>query len=153
MLERLASLASVISAFAVVASVVYASIQIRHNTRAVTASAFQQVVNSFAEISFEIAKDRGLAELYVRAARDFSSLSEVDRAQYSLMLLSFMRRAENVVFQSSTHVLTGEHWVGIRNSIKKILAPPGARACWNEIEDRLNPQFRTFVGVLIAEGS
>lgn len=149
MLEQLASLASVISALAVVLSVVYAAVQIRQNTRAVTASAYQQVVNSFAEISFEIAKNRNLADLYIRGGRDFKSLGEVERAQYSLMLLSFLRRAENVVFQSTSHVLTDEHWSGIRTSIKAILAPPGARTCWSEIQERLNPQFRTFVTSLI----
>lgn len=150
MLERLASLASIVGALAVVASVIYASIQIRHNTRAVTASAFQQVVNSFAEISFEIAKDKSLAELYIRGGKNFGALDEVERAQYSLMLLSFLRRAENVLFQSTSHVLTGEHWSGIRTSIKAILSPPGAQACWNDIQDRLNPQFRSFVTSLIS---
>lgn len=149
MLERLGSLASVISALAVVVSVIYAAVQIRHNTRAVTSSAFQQVVNSFAQISFEIAKDRELASLYIRGGRDFNSLDEVERAQYSLMLLSFLRRAENVLFQSTSHVLNGEHWSGIRTSIKTILDPPGARSCWREIQDRLNPEFRGFVESLI----
>ena len=110
MLERLSSLASIISALAVVVSVIYASIQIRHNTRAVTAAAFQQVVNSFAQISFEIAKERSLTDLYIRGGKDFQSLDEIERAQYSLVLLSFLRRAENVLFQSTSHVLTGEHW-------------------------------------------
>lgn len=151
MLERLSSLASIISALAVVVSVIYASIQIRHNTRAVTAAAFQQVVNSFAQISFEIAKERSLADLYIRGGKDFRSLDEIERAQYSLVLLSFLRRAENVLFQSTSHVLTGEHWSGIRTSIKAILAPPGARACWSEIQNRLNPEFRSFVASLIAE--
>jgi hypothetical protein len=150
-LESLSALASVISALAIVASVVYAAVEIRQNTRAVRASAFQQVVNSFAEISFEIAKRAELVDLYLRAGRDYGSLPEVERAQYSLMLLSFLRRAENVVFQANTHLLTTEHWSGIRNSIKAILAPRGARACWKEIEMRLNPDFRVFVAGLIAD--
>ena len=116
-----------------------------------TAAAFQQVVNSFAQISFEIAKERSLADLYIRGGKDYRSLDEIERAQYSLVLLSFLRRAENVLFQSTSHVLTGEHWSGIRTSIKAILAPPGARACWSEIQDRLNPEFRGFVASLIAE--
>ena len=150
-LENISALASVISAVAIVASVVYASVEIRHNTRAVRATAFQQVVNSFAEISFSIAKRAELVDLYLRAGRDYRSLPEVERAQYSLMLLSFLRRAENVLFQANTHLLMTEHWSGIRNSIKAILAPPGARACWSEIENRLNPDFRTFVASLVAE--
>src|SRR5438445_68636 len=54
-LEHLAWFASVVSALAIVVSAIYASMQIRHNTRAVRAAAFQQVVNSFAQISFDIA--------------------------------------------------------------------------------------------------
>jgi hypothetical protein len=151
LLEQLAWLASVVSAIAIVISAVYAaSIQIRHNTVAVRASAFQQVVNSFAAISFDIAKDKTLVELYLRAGKDYPSLGEVDRAQYSLMLLSFLRRAENVLFQSSTHMLHTEHWSGIRESVKAILTPPGARVCWSEIKNRLNPEFRAFVDSLIA---
>jgi hypothetical protein len=150
LLEQLAWLASVVSAIAIVVSAIYASIQIRHNTLAVRASAFQQVVNSFAAISFDIAKDKNLVELYLRAGKDFVSLGEVDRAQYSLMLLSFLRRAENVLFQSSTHMLHTEHWSGIRESVRTILAPPGAQVCWSEIKNRLNPEFRAFVDSLIA---
>ena len=150
-LEKLASIASVVSAIAIVVSVVYASIQIRHNTRAVRATAFQQVVNSFAEISFDIAKDRSLVELYLRASSEYVTLPEVERAQYSLLLLSFLRRAENVVFQSTAHLLRTEHWSGIRDSIKTTLKPPGARACWSEIRSRLNPDFRSFVDSLISD--
>jgi hypothetical protein len=141
----------VVSAIAIVITAIYASIQIRHNTRAVRASAFQQVVNSFAEISFEIASDKELVELFIRASRSYDSLGEADRVQYSFMLLSFLRRAENVLFQSNTHMLTSEHWSGIRSSIQTTLTPHGARLCWSEIRDRFNPEFRIFIDKLVLE--
>ncbi len=150
MLEQIAWVSSVVSAAAIVVSVLYASIQIRHNTRAVLAAAFQQVVNSFAQISFDIAKDRSLTELYLRGGREFSSLGEVERAQYGLMLLSFMRRAESVYFQTEIHMFDNEHWSGIRESVRNILATPGARECWGVIRNRLNPTFCDFVDALIA---
>jgi hypothetical protein len=145
-----ASIASVVSALSLVVSVIYVSIQIRHNTRAVRASAFQQVVDSFAGISMDIAKDKGLVDLYLRASQEFASLSALERAQYSLMLLSFLRRAENVYFQTEIHLLQTEHWSGIRDSIKAIVAPPGARVCWKEIKSRLNPEFRAFIDELVS---
>lgn len=151
LLEQLASLASVVSAVAVVASVIYASLQIRHNTLAVRASSFQQVVNSFAAISFDIARDNHLVDLYLRGGRAFASLGEAERAQYALMLLSFLRRAENVLFQTSSRMLYTEHWSGIRESIREVMTPPGARDCWTGIRNRLNPEFRAFVNSLIAE--
>ena len=114
-------------------------------------SAFQQVVNSFAGMSFDIAKDKNLTDLYVRAGRDFASLTEVEHAQYSFMLLSFLRRAESVFFQTEMRMLYTEHWPGMRNGIKAIMAAPGAQACWSEIKNRLNPEFRAFIDGLIAE--
>ena len=150
-LQELAELGAAMSGVGVIASVIYVSIQIRHNTRAVRASAFLQVVNSFAAISFDIAKDKNLVDLYLRAGRNFASLSEVEQAQYSLLLLSFLRRAENVFFQTEIRMLHSQHWSGIRDSIKAIMVPPGAQACWDEIKNRLNPEFRTFIDGLIAE--
>jgi hypothetical protein len=123
-LQEFAELGAAMSGVGVIASVIYVSIQIRHNTRAVRASAFQQVVNSFAAISFDIAKDKSLVDLYLRAGRDFASVGEVERAQYSLLLLSFLRRAENVFFQTEIHLLQSEHWSGIRDSIKAIITAP-----------------------------
>jgi hypothetical protein len=149
-LREWSSIASVVSAVSLVVSVIYVSIQIRHNTRAVRATAFQQVVDSFAGISLEIAKDRDFVDLYSRASQEFASLSDVERAQYSFMLLSFLRRAENVFFQTEIQLLQNEHWSGIRDSIKAIVAPPGAQDCWRTIRSRLNPEFRTFVDTLIS---
>jgi hypothetical protein len=146
-----ASVASLVSAVAFVISVIYVSIQIRNNTRAVRASAFQQVVDSFAGISLDIAKDSNLVNLYLRASRDFASLSDVERTQYSLMLLSFLRRAENVFFQTEIHLLQSDHWSGIRESIRAIVDPTGARECWSTIKSRLNPEFRAFIDRLLSQ--
>ena len=67
------------------------------------------------------------------------------------MLLSFLRRAENVYIQSEFRTLHAQHWSGIRESIKLIIAAPGARACLSEIKSRLNPEFGVFIDGLIAD--
>jgi len=152
-LAQLASLSSTVSAVALIASVIYASIQIRQNTRAVLASAFQQVVNSFAEISFEISKDKTLVALYLHGGQDFTSFEELERLQYRLMLLSLLRRAENVFFQTEIRMLHLDHWSGMRNSIKTIVESQGARDCWREIKTRFNPTFASFIDSLIAQDS
>jgi hypothetical protein len=147
-LGQLASIASIASAVALIVSVIYVSVQVRHSTRAVRAAAFHQVVESFAGISLDIAKDRTLVDLYLRGSQEFASLNDVERAQFSLMLLSFLRRAENVFFQTESQLLQAEHWSGIRDSIRAIVAPPGTRECWSTIKSRMNPQFSAFIDSL-----
>lgn len=150
-LQEFAWLGAAMSGVGVMLSVLYFAVELRHNTRAVRASAFQQVVNSFAGVSMELARDRTLVELFVRAAKDYPALDIVERTQYSYMLLSYLRRAESLVFQTEIHMLNTEHWSGIRSSIKAVLTTPGARVCWGEIKIRFNPEFRAFIDELIAE--
>lgn len=150
-LQDFAWLATTVSGVGVIFTLIIFSIQIRGNTRAVRAATFQQVVNSFASISFDIAKDKALVDLYIRAGREFALLGEVERVQFGFMLLSFLRRAENVYVQSEIRTIHAPHWSGIRESIKAIMASPGARACWSEIRNRHNPHFRAFIDELIAE--
>ncbi len=152
-LEQFAWLGNILGGLGVIATVIYMSIEIRNNTSAVRASAFQQVVNSFASISFDIAKDKDLTDLFLRGGRNLAALSEVEQTQYNFMLLSFLRRAENVYFQSEVRTLHDRHWSGIRASIEWVMASPGARASWSEIKTRFNPQFSTFIDGLNAESS
>jgi hypothetical protein len=149
-LQQLAWLGAAMSGVGVMLSFIYFAIEARHNTRVVRASAFQQVINSFAGLSFDLARDKNLVDLLVRGWRDFAALDEVERTQFSYMMISFLRRAESVFFQTEIHMLHSQHWSGIRNSIQAIMTPPGARECWSAMKDRMNPEFRDFVDKLIA---
>jgi hypothetical protein len=151
LLEQLAWLGAAMSGVGVMLGFIYFSIELRHNTRAVRASAFQQVVNSFADVSLALASDKSLVELFVRAAKDYASLDEIDRTQYTYMIVSYLRRAESVFFQTEIRLLSNEQWSGIRSSIKAVLTPPGTRICWGEVKNRFNPEFRDYIDKLIAE--
>jgi len=144
-LQEFAYLGTATSGLGAILTFLYAGFQIRRNTVALRASTIQQVVNSFAAISFDIGKDRNLTDLFLRAANNFTSLNQVEQTQFSFMLLSFLRRAENVYFQSTIRSLNDQHWSGIRESVKAVMINPGARTCWNEIKDRFNPEFAAFV--------
>jgi acetaldehyde dehydrogenase (acetylating) len=144
-LEQLSWLGNILGGLGVIATVIYMSIEIRNNTSAVRASAFQEVVDSFASISFDIGKDKNLTDLFLRTGRNLAELSEVERTQYNFILLSFLRRAESVYFQNEVRTLHERHWSGIRASIVSVMASPGARASWSEIKNRFNPQFSAFI--------
>jgi hypothetical protein len=150
-LEQFAWLGAGMSGVGVMLGFVYFSIELRHNTRAVRASAFQQVVNSFADVSLALATDKRLVDLFVRAAKNYESLDEIERTQYTYMILSYLRRVEGVFFQTEIHMLSSEHWSGIRNTVKGVLTPPGTRICWGEVKNRFNPEFRDYIDKLIAE--
>ena len=147
------ALGGLLGGIGIILSVVYLAAELAQNTRAIRVSSFQEVINSFAEVSFDLARDRTLVDLFIRGARDFTSLDELERTQYSYLLLSYLRRAESLLFQTEIRVLEHDQWSGIRNSIRAVLAPPGTQACWNTMKDRFNPAFREFIGTLLMDAS
>jgi hypothetical protein len=152
-LEEWGWLGGLLGGVGIVISVVYLAAELRQNTRAIRLAAFQNVIDSFAGVSFDLARDRQLVDLFVRAAREFAMLDEVERTQYSYMMLSYLRRAEGLLFQTEIRVLQTDQWSGIRASIRAVLTPPGARHCWNEIKDRFNPRFREFIATILDDSS
>jgi hypothetical protein len=145
-LQDLANLGEGIGGIAVLISLVYLALQIRQNTRTIQSTAFQQVVDSFSQISLAVGLDRGLTEVFMRANQvGLSALDPVDQAQMRFVLLSFFRRAESAFFHSQQGTLDMESWEGIRESLKGMLQGPAVREFWEGNAGVYNSRFRAFV--------
>ena len=97
-LQEFASLGAAMSGLGVMLGIIYFGIELHQNTRAVRVSALQQVINSFAGVSFDIARDRNLVDLFLRAGADYASLDDVERTQFSLMLRSYLATGRERAF-------------------------------------------------------
>ena len=86
-IQNLGSLGEFIAAIATLVTLVYLALQIRQNTKTVRSTAFQQVVDSFSEISLAVGLNRDLSEMFSRALRaPLSSLDPVDQAQLRFLV-------------------------------------------------------------------
>ncbi len=144
-LQDLGSIGEFVAAIATLATLVYLALQIRQNTRVVRSTAFQQVVDSFSEVSLVISKDRDLTEIFVRGSDGLASLDLVEQRRLRFLLLSYFRRAESVFFHSEQGTLHMDSWVGIRESLKVSCQSPGVREMWEQNANLFNPRFRSFV--------
>jgi hypothetical protein len=144
-LQDLGSIGEFVAAIATLITLIYLAAQIRQNTRAVRSSAFQQVVDSFSEISLEIGLNREVSDILARAHKDYSSLDDAERRRHWSVLLSFFRRAESVFFQSEQRTLQAASWEGIRELLGSVLDGQGGRHFWEENSFTFNSQFRKFV--------
>lgn len=144
-LEDLGNIGEAIGGIAVIITIVYLAIQIRQNTRAVRAAAFQQVVDSFAEFSAFLSRDRDLVEIVINGNKDYHSLNEVDQTRYDLAMRSFLRRAENVFFQTEQGTVEAETWTGIRGNLITVFRAPGFQTWWKRQTRYFNPAFRDFL--------
>ena len=144
-LQDLGNIGEFVAAIATLITLIYLAAQIRQNTRAVRSSAFQQVVDSFSEISLAIGLNREVSEIFDRARVGLSALDSVERRRHWSVLLSLFRRAESVFFQSEQGTLPFESWEGIRELLRSALQSQGARQFWDENSFAFNDRFKTFV--------
>lgn len=129
--DAIATLAEVIGAVGVIASLVYLAQQIRMTRQVEHLAAFQSIVNGFTEHStrFFSAPD----ELALRGLKDRSSLSEAERVLFDQMLANMISHGE---------MAEGAYDVGLapEDALKeldwfletKVFAYPGAREWLND---------------------
>ena len=84
-LQDLGSIGELVGAIATVATLIYLAIQIRSNTLALRSTAAQSVHESFATWYRMLAGDEGLSELMAKGLRDYSLLSETERARFAMI--------------------------------------------------------------------
>jgi hypothetical protein len=129
-LQNLGDLGEAIGGLAVLVTLVYLAIQTRQNTKAVQAASFQQVVDSFAEVTLVLAQHPDIAAVIFKGQTAPESLTPLEEMRYGMFLTSFCRRAESMFFQSQQGTLQRETWLGIQDSIGRTLSGQWPTAWW-----------------------
>lgn len=140
-----------VGATAMVISVLFGSIQIRNNTRAIRAAAFQQMATSLATPADELARNPELCALLLRGADDFHAMERLDKARFRFYQQGLLRRVESALLQNKLGTLHEEHLLGIRDIMTAVYSSQGQRDAWALIRTRFNPEFRTYVDEVVRE--
>ena len=136
----------ILGGIGVIASLIYVAIQIRNNARAVRASTYHQVSNTFICHWAGLAGDAETLSVMLRGAYDFASLDDkVEKSRYYLNSMASMRRFENAWFQYKVGVLKETDWVAIAYDMESLFAYPGTRFAWEGIKNRSSIEFRKYV--------
>ena len=150
-LQDLGNLGEFVSAVAVVVSLVYLAIQIRHNTHAVRMSAFHAVTDSFNQLNAAIAQDPELAHICRLGRENLSSLDEDERVRFDFFMLAVFRVFETLYFQTKQRTAEPALWAAEMNSMAVIIGHPGQREWWDSNPLSFTPEFRRFVAREILE--
>ena len=136
----------ILGGIGVVASLLYVAIQIRNNARAVRASTYQQISNSFVSHWDSLAQNSEFCSLLRRGGDDFTNLKDdPEQTRFYFHLMASMRRFENAWFQFRVGVLKEADWKSIAYDMNSLLAYPGARFAWHGIKNRSSKEFQVVV--------
>ncbi len=144
-IESMANYADVISGIAVIVSLIYVGVQIRRNTKSSQSQANQSAHESLATVSLEVAKDRDFSNLTRKGMIAFDELTEEEKFQFILLMVTVFRRFENIFYQYQKGFLEKELWGGYKQSMLLYFHTSGGQAFWKVRSEHFSGLFRAYL--------
>jgi len=141
----LGSLGEFVGAIATVATLIYLAIQIRSNTRAVQSAAAQAVHENYATWYQLLASDSELSQVTVNGLRDYSSLSEAEKAQFVSVFMAFLSYSQNAYIKWREGALSADLWKGWELLMMNLFGAPGGAEFWKERGYIFGDDFQKYV--------
>lgn len=148
-LEQIYLVSEIFAAAAVVISLVFVGLQLRHNT--------EQLRISTAAGYYDIYRDHNLcvtnpefAGVFLRGFDDFESLNENERTRLFAFYAVITRGYQTLHYQASKKIFDGDLWENTQNHLADLLLSEGHQQYWATRRHHFNPSFQTFVHEIIA---
>lgn len=141
---RLSTVLEVVSAAAVVVSLIYVAIEIRHNTEAVQSATYQELVAASDEFLLVLAQDPELTGIWIRGDEDPALLDAVEAQRYWWIVRTYLRNMEHAFRQHERGSLGDLEW-DLYSSMVCRPWPEGRRLSWPSHSPTLSPDFVSFV--------
>lgn len=151
-IQELGSIGEFIAAIATVITLIYLAFQLRQNTRALKAAAFQNVTSEMGKNVEHIMDNGELAEILIKGTVAPQSLTPAERLRLSAVYVSSFRRLESVYVQYSLGTMEHENKKGFEQSMLPLLQLPFGREWWNEAKTTFYEPFVRHVDARIASG-
>ncbi len=158
--QDLGSIGEMISAIAVVLSLIYLAFQIRQNTsqidqntEAARATAFDSSIGHTMDARQAIFENEDVARIYHEGSIDPDSLSDHDRLRYRLIVHNVLWSIWNIQSQAKVGGLATETQEAQLMILKRIMSSKGVRWFWSNYQGEFGESFQKEVaGILSAEG-
>ncbi len=129
-LEDLANFGQLVSAIAVVISLVYLALQVRQNTASLRSEAYGRALDRISEMQGRFSSDPVFAGLWARASADVGSLTPAERIRAMWALYEVFGAFEFMYLQHSVGALPEEVWQRWSRTIAWWFSNPGIAAMW-----------------------
>jgi len=151
--EALGAIENLLAAIGVIATLIYLSIQIRQNTKAVRSSCVQNLVQSLSTTAQAAAENQSMIPLLLKANTGAGTLSEEERTRLHFWFIMTFRRFEGVYFQHDLGFVDATMIEGFERSHTAILASKSGHAWWTNSKEIFNSAFVSYVEELLRKGT
>lgn len=142
--EAIGAVADTVSAVAVVVSLLYVAMQIRHNTNQMRVAAHEGANRDLRQLIREISTS-GLTEVFVLGLEDPDSLDDRQKLDFAFLIYDLFKAFENVHYHYLHGTLGEDAWQGWRRFIEQYATAPGAQRYWSVRRDIFTSDFRELI--------
>jgi hypothetical protein len=148
--DAIGAIGDFVGGIAVVASLIYLAIQVRHGARVTAQNAKEQRAaarESLLDAIFRwsaLVSDGELSRIYLKGCEDLPSLSGDERFRFGLLIQQFIL-AHNRLFERATEGTSPLPAVLAVQAVCRLLERPGARQWWERNAEQFSPEFRSAV--------
>lgn len=143
-LEQASLVAQIISAIAVIASLVFVGVQLRQATAAIRASSSEAHAALYTELVHSIIDNGDFARIWATGLRDPKSLGEEDWIRFVAYSSALFRQYESSRVQWQKGRLDDEHWRTVEQQAISFGHLPGLKAAWSLRGHWYSPDFRAW---------
>jgi hypothetical protein len=129
-LQDLGNLGELISAIAVVISLVYLAVQIRQNTTTLRASSYQAVLDSSRSDNELVLVHPHLERVYRIGRRDPTALTDEERPLFRHLISQLLLNHETIFLQYQHGVIDEDLWRRRQIALRVLVLQPGVRQWW-----------------------
>jgi hypothetical protein len=129
-LQSLVSLAEIVNALAVTATLVVLVVSIRQNTKAQKVLAVESLSAAIAAINVPAMESPALGSALSKAVKDWGSASRDERILAHFFLFSYFKLIETAWYQRKAGTLEEEQWAGWEKVMRMFYHSDGVRSVW-----------------------
>ena len=149
--DAIGAVGEIIGAAAVVASLVYLSIQIRHNSKIAEAASLKDVIDGFTDRILLLGLNTPeLFEVFFEGSKDFDSLSDSNQRIFFQILSLYILHGNNVLQQYEKGLISQEDYYAWLRYIASMLKTDGGSKLWIQAQKTTAPSIVNALNEYIA---
>jgi hypothetical protein len=148
--DAISAVAESVGAIGVIATLVYLAVQIRSNTNAVRAAAYDSFVAQFRDWNAPLRTSPELSAQFAIQIEEIDKLDDVSRKHATHVFFDFLKLAENLHYQYRMGMIDDSLWSGWDRFFHHYLTSPGMTWYWEGRRDFCDPKFVEYVDGLHA---
>ncbi|HKJ18728.1 MAG TPA: hypothetical protein VJ984_15345 [Xanthomonadales bacterium] len=150
--DAVGAIAEILGAAAVIITLIYLAVQIRHVREQNEATALDHVIDSLNAFAGRVAESESLASVITRGRVSFNALSEEDRLRFETIHFVFLNNMESWFVQNEQiyGISKDQNVENIKMNITAFCNHPGFRELWTENRE-LYPHLKKLVDEALEE--